>query len=105
MDRLKQLTDVFSIKLAGFSCMSNHYHIIVRIDRDQALQRSDEEVVERWCQLFNGEVIVYRLRSRELLSKAEQVVAKTVIDEWRKRLFDLSWFMRCLNEHIARLAN
>jgi len=33
----------------------------------------------------------------------EQVQA--LIATWRGRLQDLSWFMRCLNETIARLAN
>lgn len=28
-----------------------------------------------------------------------------LLSTWRKRLADLSWFMRCLNEPIARLAN
>jgi hypothetical protein len=55
--------------------------------------------------LFKGELIVDRWCSGALLSKAEEIVAKSIIEEWRKRLFDLSWFMRCLNEHIARLAN
>jgi hypothetical protein len=105
VDRLKQLTDVFAIKLAAFSCMSNHVHTIVRIDLDQALQWSDEEVVDRWCKLFNGEVIVNRWRCGELLCKAEETVVTSVIEEWRNRLFDLSWFVRCLNEHIAGLAN
>ena len=85
--------------------MSNHYHLIVRIDREQALQWSDEEVVERWCQLFTGDVIVNRWISGEPLSKSEHVIVKKVIETWRQRLFDLGWFMRCLNEHIARLAN
>ena len=38
----------------------NHYHVIVRIDRDQALQWSDKEVVHRWCELFNGDVLINR---------------------------------------------
>lgn len=28
-----------------------------------------------------------------------------MIEEWRVRLYDVSWFMRSLNEHLARRAN
>ena len=105
LDRMKQLTDVFSIKIASYAIMSNHYHIIVRIDRDQALLWSDDEVTDRWLALFSGNVMINRWRSGARLSKAEELVVKKVIETWRKRLYDLGWFMRCLNEHIARLAN
>ena len=105
LDRMKQLTDVFSIGIASYAIMSNHYHVIVRIDRDQVLQWSDDEVIERWLSLFAGNVIVNRWRSGERLSKAEESVVKKVISTWRQRLYDLGWFMRCLNEHVARLAN
>ena len=73
LDRLKQLTDVFAIKIAAFAIMSNH--VVARIDRNQALQYSDEEVTDRWCQLFSGELIVERWRSGLLESKAEETVA------------------------------
>ena len=79
LDRMKQLTDVFSIKIASFAIMSNHYHIIVRIDRDQALRWSDDEVADRWLVLFSGNVIVNRWRSGERLSKSEKLVVKKVI--------------------------
>ena len=73
LDRLKQLTDVFAIKVVAFAIMSNH--VVARIDRNQALQYSDEEVTDRWCQLFSGELIVERWRSGLLKSKAEETVA------------------------------
>ena len=38
-------------------------------------------------------------------SDAERVRARELIEVWRGRLMDVSWFMRCLNEHIARRAN
>ena len=93
LDRMKQLTDVFSIKIASFAIMSNHYHLIVRINRDQALLWSDDEVTDRWLALFSGNVMINRWRSGARLSKAEELVVKKVIETWRKRLYDLGWFM------------
>lgn len=39
------------------------------------------------------------------MEKVELVVVHQMIAEYRKRLMDLPWFMKCLNEHIAKLAN
>jgi len=35
----------------------------------------------------------------------EQQAAEAIIERWRARLMDVSWYMRCLNEHLARRAN
>ncbi len=44
------------------------------------------------------------LRGKKL-SKAELSVLEKSIKEWRQCLMDISWFMRVLNESIARQAN
>src|SRR5690606_5247087 len=66
---------------------------------------SDGEIAERWVRLCpvreNGEISeeACRLR-REAIAGDPARVAR-----YRERLGSLSWFMRCLNEPIARRAN
>jgi hypothetical protein len=85
--------------------MTNHYHIIVHADTGRAAVWSEQEVIGRWERLFSLPVIVQRYRSMETLSSAERDVVSELVGKWRKRLYDISWFMRCINEPIARQAN
>jgi hypothetical protein len=40
-----------------------------------------------------------------LADAAECESVRIVVERWRERLRDISWFMRALNEHLARRAN
>jgi len=40
-----------------------------------------------------------------MTSEAENLVAQKILGQWRERLCDLSWYMRGLNEYLARRAN
>ena len=62
-------------------------------------------MIERWCTLYSGHMLVDRYRNGETLSGAEQSALNDIVTLWRERLYDLGWFMRNLNEPIARLAN
>jgi len=85
--------------------MSNHYHIVVRIDVERCAGFSKREVAKRWLRLFRAPVLVKRWLRGECLHSAELFVVERLLSLWRTRLCDLSWFMRCINEHIARRAN
>jgi hypothetical protein len=41
-ERIKQLAGIFAIDIAGYAAMSNHAHVVVRIDRERALGWSIE---------------------------------------------------------------
>jgi REP element-mobilizing transposase RayT len=103
--RLEELANIFAVSVGGFSIMDNHLHVLVRLDPDVAEAWSDEEVVRRWGQLFPP-----RDRSRKPLPVTNDWVQWRLKDtKWimtaRQRLQSLSWFMKCLKEPLARLAN
>lgn len=104
VERLATLVDVFAIDLCAYAVMSNHYHVVLRVDRSRAESWTQREVAELWMRLFSGPLLVQRWLRGET-GEAETLKALDIVEEWRSRLYDLGWFMRCLNEHLARKAN
>ena len=105
VDRIKLLCGVFSVDLCAYAIMNNHYHIVVRIDAEQVQDWSDEEIARRWLSIFTGPLLMHQYLGGADLTKPELKCVHDLFSTWRKRLCDLSWFMRCLNEPIARMAN
>jgi putative transposase len=105
VDKLKELAEIFAIDVCAYAVMSNHYHVVLRVDSGRAQGWSDEEVIGRWRQLFRGGVLVERFLQGETTTRAERDKVAELAAQWRERLSDISWFMRCLNESIARQAN
>ena len=105
LERLKLLTEVFAIELCAYALMSNHYHLVLRLKPELAAQWSEREVVVRWRRLYAGPSCVARYLDGAVLDESESALLADCIPRWRRRLVDLSWFMRCVNEYIARMAN
>ncbi|MCG8507023.1 MAG: hypothetical protein MI755_20630 [Sphingomonadales bacterium] len=103
--RFKFLAAHFAIDICAYAVMSNHYHLVLHVDKDRSEQWRDDEVVRRWTVLFpaNG-AMLKTLRKNNKTRVAQRQYQRTV-NLWRERLRDISWFMRCLNENIARMAN
>jgi REP element-mobilizing transposase RayT len=104
-DRIKHLSTVSSIKIAAYAIMSNHYHLVLNVNKQAANSWDDDEVIKRWYQLYNGNVLVDRYLAGEKLDTACLYRIKMFVQKWRERLYDISWFMKNLNEFIARAAN
>ena len=105
VERLALLVEVFAIDIAAYAVMSNHYHVVLHIDQDRAKSWSDNEVVNRWTRIYKGPWLIQRLQAGHDLSAAERAIARFHIDHFRRQLANLSRFMACLNEYIARRAN
>lgn len=102
-NRIRLLSSIFSVDICSYAVMSNHYHLVVKLKSTH--DWSDEEVLERWLTLYRGTILVQRYRRGEILAQYEREAVSDTIQIWRRRLQDLSWFMKCLNEPIARMAN
>jgi len=105
VDRIKLLCSVFAVDLCAYAVMSNHYHIVVRINAGEVSQWSDEQVAQRWMQIFAGPRLMHQYLTNADLTREEFECVADLFATWRERLGDLSWFMRCINEPIARMAN
>ena len=104
-DKLLGLSQVFSIDVCTYAVMSNHTHIVLCVDEAQANAWSVDEILARWHQLFKGTLLTQQYcRGEALIEPLYQIVLETA-EIYRQRLTDISWFMRILNENIARQAN
>ncbi|WP_394173763.1 transposase [Thalassotalea litorea] len=103
--RLLFLSKVFCIKICAYAVMSNHCHLVVHIDENAARELTDLEVVQRWHHVYQGTLITQQFERENKVEDYLVATLKHTISVYRNRLFDLSWFMRSLNEPIARMAN
>jgi len=105
-DRLRLLSSIFAIDVFSYSVVENHYHSILRTRPDIVDSWSNHEVARRWLTLCP---IRYRSKNKPPPSFEQQISSLADcpkrIAQLRNRLCSLSWFMKHINEFIARAAN
>lgn len=105
-NRIKELSKIFAIEVIAFAIMANHLHSILRPKFSTALQWSDQEVARRWRLLYPMRRDASGAACEPSELEIEAICCNKIrVEQLRKRLSSLSWFMRCLNENIARRAN
>jgi len=105
IEQLKRLSSIFAVNICAYAIMSNHYHVVLHVDLNRANNWTVAEIIERWNMLFAGNSLIKKYQSGELLSENEQIAINNLIEQCRNNLTSISWFMRCMNEKIARMAN
>ena len=106
--RLLFLGTVFAIDICAYAVMSNHTHLVLHVNKAQALGWTTIEIIRRWHRLHKGTVLTRRYintHERSHMSTCELNAVEEIASVYRQRLYDISWFMRLLNEFIARRAN
>ncbi len=90
VSRLRFLSYVFAIDICAYAVMSNHYHVVLHVDKDKALAWSHKQVVERWMQLYAGHPLIDAwLKQPNAISAAQQMEVDELIGTWRGRLYDI----------------
>tara|TARA_B100001094_G_scaffold285829_1_gene300212 strand:- start:305 stop:1405 length:1101 start_codon:yes stop_codon:yes gene_type:complete len=105
VNRVKDLASQFAIDVCAYAVMSDHYHLVLYVNREEADRWTDREVIARWSQIFPRNSAIIETLGKNIKYKSVKANLKNKVSLWRERLTDISWFMRCLNEHIAKQAN
>ncbi|GAA0824825.1 transposase [Marinomonas arenicola] len=104
-NRLLFLASVFSIDVCAYAVMSNHLHIVLHIAPEKVDTWSTRDVLQRWHKLHKGTTFTQQYVKGESLPSYALALVEASASLYRQRLSDISWFMKELNEPIARRAN
>ena len=112
-DKLKQLAASFGIDLLAFSCLSNHFHLLLRSRPDVVATWDDTQVALHWWQLCPTRKVKREADGKWIKVPAEPTEFELNAIRYdpmrlatiRLRLSDLSWWMRLLCQYIALRAN
>ena len=99
---IRVLSSLFSIDVCAYAVLSNHYHLVVKLDPEHAVHWSDDVVLKRCTSVFKETLMVQRHIADANLCQAEQDSLQSTAAIYRQRLSSLSWFMKRLSQPIPR---
>lgn len=102
-ERFRRLAGVMAVDVLDYAILDNHLHIVLRNRPDIVGTWSDEEVARRWWSVCPA-------RKNDDGSAADPKPCEVGlllpdVDEYRRRLSDISWLMRLACQTIALRAN
>jgi hypothetical protein len=103
---LRQFAGCFGIDLLSFAILSSHYHLMLRSRPDVVASWDDTEVARRWLMICpdrkqqDGSPCEPTEPELDTIRNCRETLA-----EIRSRLSNISWWMRLLDQRIARYCN
>lgn len=105
VDRARVLSQLFAVDILTPAVMSNHYHLVLKVRPEDVREWSDREVIRRWLQISDLWSLDQTITEPAAEHVDEALADKPRVAELRLRLGSISWYMKYLNEYIARCAN
>ena len=82
---IRVLSSLFSIDLHACAVLSSHYHLVVKLDSEQAVHWSDGGVLKRWTSPSKGTLLVQRHIADANLCQAGQDSLQSTAAIYRQR--------------------
>lgn len=105
-DQFQRMAAFFAIDLLCFAVMSNHFHQVLRSRPDIAATWTKREVAERWLQVCPKRKRKDGTACEPNNAEIRAIVTNEIlVKEYRRRLSDISWWMRLVCQRIAQRCN
>jgi REP element-mobilizing transposase RayT len=103
VDRIKKVASVFAIDVCSYAIMNNHFHLVLSIGDNR--QWTDKQVLMAWLSVYSLPILCQRYLQNDITEESELERVNQQVALYRERLVSISWFMKSVNEYIARKAN
>jgi len=104
--RLELLAGIFAVEILSYAVMDNHLHLVVRTRPDLAHNWSTDQLAARWWALFPQRRCSDGHPAEATAEELQKLIcSEAAVADKRRRLANVSWFMKCLVEPIAKRAN
>lgn len=105
-EELERVAACMGIDLLNFAILSNHFHLILRSRPDVVKKWDDSEVVRRWLKVCPNCQCKGRPPGPATEPQIKAICGdKKLVNQLRRRLSDISWWMRLVCQRIAQWAN
>jgi hypothetical protein len=83
VDRIRLLSSIFAIDVCAYSVMSNHYHLLLKVCPEQSEDLCEDDIMDRWCAMFKGQLLIQNYLSGEDLKPFERLAVSDILNVWR----------------------